>query len=225
MHASLYSCCGMAPTTRDAACTAGDRRAGLLQLVRSDDALAGIIAHEMAHVLARHSAETITHSILLIVTISVLETVMAFTGGNVMMALARFLQELPNSRRNESEADAIGIELAARACFQPSGLASALRVRSPPPSAQSPCLERCSFNSHGWACALPPLGSVCYSSAASQPLATSPPLPQLVMRPASPVLSDFLSSRSIPRELHAVPDWCAVFRRPCPTNLLRSSAV
>jgi metalloendopeptidase OMA1, mitochondrial len=101
--------------------------------VRSDDELAGIIAHEMAHVLARHSAETITRSLLLLAATTLFQALTSFSDSDVTMLLARYLLELPNSRRNESEADAIGIELAARACFRPSGLASALRVRHQPP--------------------------------------------------------------------------------------------
>ena len=45
--------------------------------MRTEDELAGIIAHEMSHVLARHSAEAITRSMLSVLVIALIE---ALTG-------------------------------------------------------------------------------------------------------------------------------------------------
>ena len=51
------------------------------------------------------------------------------SGGTLLMAMSQILLDLPNSRRNETEADTLGVELLARACYNPEGLASALQVR------------------------------------------------------------------------------------------------
>jgi predicted Zn-dependent protease len=114
--------------------------AGLFNLMRTEDELAGIIAHEMAHVLARHSAEAVTRSALTVAVVGLVEAVTGFaSGGTFLMTIAQLVLDLPNSRRNESEADEIGVELAARACFDPRGLADALQVRA--------CCCRCALSS------------------------------------------------------------------------------
>ena len=59
-------------------------------------------------------------------------------GAALLSDLASLVVELPNSRRNESEADAIGVELTARACYDPAGLARALEVRTLAPFAKVP---------------------------------------------------------------------------------------
>lgn len=89
---------------------------GLLDLVGSDDELAAVLAHECAHVLARHAAERMTRGSVL----SALQLV-AYWGFGIavptdLLAPAFFL---PNSRKQETEADLIGIQLAAQACFDP----------------------------------------------------------------------------------------------------------
>ena len=90
---------------------------GLLRMVAREDELAAVLAHEIAHVLARHAAERITQG-------SVLELVrmVAYWGFGLPIpsgAMAAFFF-LPNSRKAETEADAIGVQLAARACYDPS---------------------------------------------------------------------------------------------------------
>lgn len=104
-------------------------RAGLLRRLpsASDDELAGILAHEMAHVVARHTAEQITQSGLATLAVIVIESLMDVRGSG-LASLDRLFRGLPNSRAHEREADKIGVELASRACFDPLGLKRALRV-------------------------------------------------------------------------------------------------
>lgn len=89
---------------------------GLLQMIKNEDELAAVLAHEAAHVLARHAAERMTQG-------SVMELLrfMAFWGLGVPIPqgplVAMFF--LPNSRKAETEADIIGMQLAARACYDP----------------------------------------------------------------------------------------------------------
>jgi predicted Zn-dependent protease len=120
------------PETVNAWCMAGGRMAiytGLLQqLDATDDEVAQVMGHEIAHALANHTAERmsvaraqavgvgaagILGSILLDVPAG---GAMAATGTAVV---ATYALKLPNSRTSEAEADQIGIELAARAGYDP----------------------------------------------------------------------------------------------------------
>ncbi|MEE4242170.1 MAG: M48 family metallopeptidase [Desulfopila sp.] len=114
--------------TINAWCMAGGKMAihtGLLvEIEPTDDELAQVIGHEIAHALANHTAEKM--SVALASQIG-LTTVGIASGGNngsnatlASAALAAGLAiQLPNSRRAEEEADLIGIELAARAGYDP----------------------------------------------------------------------------------------------------------
>ncbi len=113
------------PETVNAWAMAGGRMAlysGLVAKVQpSDDELAQVLGHEIAHALAKHTAEKM--SVALATDLAL--TVWAVTGERSQLALtgtalaAALAIKLPNSRRAESEADRIGIELAARAGYDP----------------------------------------------------------------------------------------------------------
>jgi predicted Zn-dependent protease len=95
---------------------------GLVEKVKpTDDELAQVLGHEIAHALARHSAEKM--SVAMASTIGVVAVgvaadgePLALTGAALGAALA---VQMPNSRSAESEADRIGIELAAKAGYDP----------------------------------------------------------------------------------------------------------
>jgi predicted Zn-dependent protease len=116
------------PTEFNAFCMAGGKMAiyaGLLEgLQLNDDEVAQVMAHEVAHALLGHSAEKMSVGILA----AVLEVAAAATGATAMdQDLRQFgadlatdvFMELPNSRGTEAESDRVGIELAARAGFDP----------------------------------------------------------------------------------------------------------
>lgn len=90
---------------------------GLLRLFPNDDELAVVIAHEIAHVVARHSAEKVSTGLVT----AVLKMVLALATGEhgATDAVVDVGLNLPFSRRAETEADSIGIQLMARACFDP----------------------------------------------------------------------------------------------------------
>lgn len=99
---------------------------GLLDVARTPDQLAAIIAHEVAHVVARHGMERLTQQQLaelgqLAVGIAVGDMDPA-TRAAVLGALglgAQYGILMPFSRRHEAEADHIGLILMARACYDP----------------------------------------------------------------------------------------------------------
>lgn len=113
------------PETVNAYCMAGGRMAiytGLVQkLNATDDEIAQVMGHEIAHALAAHTAEKMsTH---LVVNGLVLGTAVATEMDNRSVigaaALANVALALPNSRQMEADADRIGIEIAAKAGFDP----------------------------------------------------------------------------------------------------------
>ena len=112
------------PETVNAWSMAGGRMAlytGLVEKIKpTDDELAQVLAHEIAHALAKHTAEKM--SVAMASSLGVLAVAVATDNRNIATgasAAALVAITLPNSRTAESEADEIGIELAARAGYNP----------------------------------------------------------------------------------------------------------
>src|SRR5690606_3507796 len=94
---------------------------GLLDAIKPTDAeLAAVLGHEIAHALREHARERVSQQMITSIGLSVLS---AATGSSAASDLGGKLTEvmftLPNSRTHESEADLIGVELAARAGYDP----------------------------------------------------------------------------------------------------------
>jgi len=113
------------PEVVNAWCMAGGKMAiytGLVQKVKpSDDEIAQVMGHEIAHALANHQAEKMSVAMATTVGVAAAGAVsdrpgLAMAGASAAAALAI---KLPNSRTAETEADRIGIELAARAGYDP----------------------------------------------------------------------------------------------------------
>jgi predicted Zn-dependent protease len=113
------------PKTVNAWCMAGGRMAiytGLiLKVDPTDDELAQVMGHEIAHALANHTAERM--SVAMASQAGVLAAGILSDKPGQAMAMAavaaKVAVDLPNSRTAETEADRIGIELAARAGYDP----------------------------------------------------------------------------------------------------------
>jgi len=117
------------PNTINAWCMAGGRMAiytGIIQkLSLTDDEIAQVMGHEISHALAKHTAERMS---LALAEQGALQAGAALLGTNTTThqlelqaaaAATTVGMQLPNSRRQEAEADRIGIELAAKAGFDP----------------------------------------------------------------------------------------------------------
>ncbi len=99
---------------------------GLLKYAKNQDQLAAVMGHEIAHVIAKHGNERVSSQMA---TQAGLEIASVMLGGtqdaNNAMILAglglgvQFGITLPFSRSHESEADLIGLELMAKAGFNP----------------------------------------------------------------------------------------------------------
>ena len=90
------------------------------QTQATDDELAAVIGHEMAHALREHSREQMSQQMVTNMGLSILSAV---TGNAAAADLGGTLTDvmfnLPNSRTHETEADLLGVELAARAGYDP----------------------------------------------------------------------------------------------------------
>jgi len=87
----------------------------------TDDELAQVMGHEIAHALANHTAERM--SVAMASSAGVIAAGLLSDNPGAAMATAAVAAKvaigLPNSRTAETEADRIGIELAARAGYDP----------------------------------------------------------------------------------------------------------
>jgi predicted Zn-dependent protease len=87
----------------------------------TDDELAAVMGHEIAHALREHSRERASEQVVAGLGISILATVagVGAVGQQGMEYAYQGLLGLPNSRAHETEADRMGVELAARAGYDP----------------------------------------------------------------------------------------------------------
>ena len=98
-------------------CMAGGKMAiytGLIErLSLTDD--------EIAHALREHAREQVSKSMATGLGVSVAGALLGFgqAGQSLMSQVAKVTFELPNSREHETEADRMGVELAARAGYDP----------------------------------------------------------------------------------------------------------
>jgi len=116
------------PKVVNAFCMAGGKMAiytGMWEKLKAtDDEIAQVMGHEIAHALADHTRERMSIAMTsqvatqlgAIALASSENRGLAFSGLQLASVLAI---QLPNSRDGESEADQIGIELAARAGYDP----------------------------------------------------------------------------------------------------------
>src|SRR6185295_1324644 len=100
---------------------------GLIEkLQATDDELAAVMGHEISHALREHSREAISRQMATQTAVGVAGAI--FGIGDLGQSLGNMVADvtlnLPNSRTNETEADRIGVELAARAGYNPQAAVS-----------------------------------------------------------------------------------------------------
>jgi predicted Zn-dependent protease len=132
------------PETVNAWCMAGGRMAIYTGLIRqidpTDDELAQVMGHEIGHALANHTAEKMSVAMATSIGVATVGVASenkgaAMTGAAAAAALA---VTLPNSRTAETEADRIGIELAAKAGYDPAAAVTLWRKMNSLPGGQPP---------------------------------------------------------------------------------------
>jgi len=119
------------PKTVNAFCMAGGKMAiysGMWERLKAtDEEVAQVMGHEISHALANHTQERMSVAMATAVATQVAAIAISSNSNSPAaglaisgVALAAALAiELPNSRESEAEADQIGIELAARAGYDP----------------------------------------------------------------------------------------------------------
>jgi predicted Zn-dependent protease len=123
------------PKVVNAFCMAGGKMAiytGFWEkLQATDDEVAAVMGHEIGHALASHTREKMSVGLTAQIGAAVAAALLSRNNpGNYsrnndsMQNLAALAITLPNSREAENEADQIGIELSARAGFDPRGAVS-----------------------------------------------------------------------------------------------------
>jgi len=97
---------------------------GLLKSVGDDDdALAGVIAHEIAHITERHSVKQVEKEMGAKLLLDLLAPGKNRTAGEIVANLL----SLKFSRSDETDADEVGVDMMSRAGYDPRGLARFFR--------------------------------------------------------------------------------------------------
>jgi Zn-dependent protease with chaperone function len=128
--------------TPNAFCMPGGKmgvNTGLLEKIQpTDDELAQVMGHEISHALANHGAEKMSNQMLGQIIVGTLAVAAAASEGNngrynqntqravqdmAVIGTAAFIT-LPNSRTAETEADKMGVEIAAQAGYDPAAAIS-----------------------------------------------------------------------------------------------------
>ena len=91
------------------------------KLQLTDDELAAIMGHEIAHSLREHARERISQETASGLLVGVAGAVLGLgeVGQGLASAVAQVTVTLPHSRAHETEADRLGVELAARGGYNP----------------------------------------------------------------------------------------------------------
>ena len=105
---------------------------GVLQAARTESQLAGVLAHEIAHVARRHAAQQISKGAIANGLLGLLGAVLGNAGGartaqtGAQVLAGGYLMKF--SRDDEREADRVGIEILRRAGWDPRGLPEFMEI-------------------------------------------------------------------------------------------------
>lgn len=101
---------------------------GLLSVMRNEAELAGVLAHEISHVLRKHHLAAITSQERFSVVVDVVKSATDTEGalGNALAGLTKQVYKNGLDHADEYEADRMGVVIAARSGYDPYGLSQAL---------------------------------------------------------------------------------------------------
>jgi predicted Zn-dependent protease len=115
---------------------------GTVQAAGNESQVAGVLAHEIAHIAQRHAADQLTKVMVANWGLGLLGAVLGNTGGaSAAQVAARFIANgvvLKFSRDDERDADRVGLQILQRAGWDPRGMVELFEV-----------LERASTRSPG----------------------------------------------------------------------------
>ena len=110
------------------------------RLKLTDDEIAAIMGHEMAHALREHGRENVSRQYAQQAGLSILAAATGLSEGQAQLAqmVGQIGISLPNNRTQESEADILGTELMARAGYNPNASISLWKKMISASSGSSP---------------------------------------------------------------------------------------
>lgn len=91
---------------------------GILDVCQGDDGLAAVLGHEIAHNVAHHAAERMSRSFVFLPLALVASFLLGIDPGIGNFAV-NIAFTLPGSRKEEAEADYIGLLMMAESCYDP----------------------------------------------------------------------------------------------------------
>ena len=96
---------------------------GILDVCQGEDGLAAVLGHEIAHNVAHHAAERVSQTVLLLpLGLLAYATTQAYP--TILRIFTNLAFTLPGSRKQEQEADYIGLLMMAESCYDPSAALS-----------------------------------------------------------------------------------------------------
>jgi predicted Zn-dependent protease len=95
---------------------------GLLALANSEAEVAAVLAHETAHITARHSAERYSHGVAASLAAAVISAAVDSSGVSQALGLGSNLYISSYSRKQEREADSLGLRYMTRGGYAPSAM-------------------------------------------------------------------------------------------------------
>ena len=107
--------------------------AGLLKHLRNEAQLAGVLAHEVGHVVGRHSAEHLAKAQFTQVLVGAAGVAASDDRGDgqraaAVAAMVGSLVNMKFSRKDESEADAFGVKYMSQAGYDPRAMIELMRI-------------------------------------------------------------------------------------------------
>ena len=99
---------------------------GILALANNEAEMAAVMAHEIGHVTARHSAERYSHGVVTSLGAAVLSAALDSGGASQALGVGSNLYMSSYSRGQESEADSLGMRYMTRAGYDPSAMTAFL---------------------------------------------------------------------------------------------------
>lgn len=91
---------------------------GILDVCQGDDGLAAVLGHEIAHNFAHHAAERLSQMIILL-PLGIIAWAIFPVDPYVIRWATTLAFTLPGSRRQEEEADYVGLLMMAESCYNP----------------------------------------------------------------------------------------------------------
>jgi predicted Zn-dependent protease len=101
---------------------------GMLEKLTSEAQLAGILAHEVVHIVARHAAEAMSWQIGVDMLLSAVASENTPQGVLTVANIGRQIVGLKFSREDEMEADSAGLDYMAKAGYNPYGMVETMQI-------------------------------------------------------------------------------------------------